>query len=64
MDSGTPFMSVPASLFSKDPFEPASVVTLSHDEWYVFGCSIENHDETDGNSIPQKNKGAKSMMIQ
>jgi hypothetical protein len=54
MDSGTPFMSVPASLFSKDPFEPASVVTLSHDEWYVFGCSIENHDETDRNSIPQK----------
>jgi hypothetical protein len=37
--------------------KPAPVVPLGHDERQIFGCGIENHDEADSKSIPQKKEG-------
>jgi hypothetical protein len=57
MGSGILFISLTPSLSKKEMSEPAPVVSLGHDERKIFACGIENHDETDGKRIPQKEEG-------
>ena len=44
------------SSLSHDPPESATVIPLNHNEGYVFGNRIQNHNHAHPKTVPQKEK--------
>jgi len=49
---------LPQCHFLAQNLESEAVVSLSHDQWEVFGDCIENHNPTYEGFIPKKEEGS------